>query len=339
MYRIGELSKICNVSQKTLRFYEEKGLIKPAMVNAETNYRFYDDNSIKAVKKILHLKKFGLTLKQIKSIVLNEELNLDEFIDKKFKDFQSSVRSLHLLTNKNKGELNMKNFVNDEDAIGKWTYFGSANSKENIKKNNINKEPYFLKDIYFLENGQGYWLINGWSKGELYVYPYQYPIPETYEYQIQNGKLYVSVLNSDKSLDKIAIYLKQNDKKYSLNDIERKDNINLSFINDPCVLGKWKGVAIIKKTVTFNPAEKYFSSYIYDMEFLKNGKLIVRNTDGRILNQSWTKGYCINKVNVVTEHYTIKNIDNKEYLFVENKNGDYIYNGEFKTYFVFEKSK
>ncbi|MBS7021417.1 MAG: MerR family DNA-binding transcriptional regulator, partial [Firmicutes bacterium] len=42
MLTIGEFSKLCQVSTKTLRYYEEIGLIFPSQINSENGYRYYD---------------------------------------------------------------------------------------------------------------------------------------------------------------------------------------------------------------------------------------------------------------------------------------------------------
>ena len=41
LYSIGEVSKICNVSKKALRFYDKIGLIAPDYISSENNYRYY----------------------------------------------------------------------------------------------------------------------------------------------------------------------------------------------------------------------------------------------------------------------------------------------------------
>ena len=41
MLSIGEFSKICKVSTKTLRYYDEIGLINPSKINQENGYRYY----------------------------------------------------------------------------------------------------------------------------------------------------------------------------------------------------------------------------------------------------------------------------------------------------------
>ena len=42
---IGKVSKLKNVSIKSLRYYDQIGILKPAFVNTETNYRYYTENS------------------------------------------------------------------------------------------------------------------------------------------------------------------------------------------------------------------------------------------------------------------------------------------------------
>ena len=42
MYSIGEFSKIGSVSTKTLRYYDEIGLLRPAYVDEENRYRYYE---------------------------------------------------------------------------------------------------------------------------------------------------------------------------------------------------------------------------------------------------------------------------------------------------------
>ncbi|UHA73395.1 MerR family transcriptional regulator [Paenibacillus sp. 481] len=69
MLSIGEFSKICEVSTKTLRYYDEVGLIKPDEINPDNGYRYY---SIKQLKKMLfinRLKSYHFSLEEIKAIL------------------------------------------------------------------------------------------------------------------------------------------------------------------------------------------------------------------------------------------------------------------------------
>ena len=54
MLSIGEFSKICKVSTKTLRYYDEIGLIKPSKINQENGYRYY---SIEQLETMLLIKR------------------------------------------------------------------------------------------------------------------------------------------------------------------------------------------------------------------------------------------------------------------------------------------
>ena len=52
MIKIGEFANIFDVSIKTLRLYDEKGLLSPDYIDIYTGYRYYDDESIKTMTKI-----------------------------------------------------------------------------------------------------------------------------------------------------------------------------------------------------------------------------------------------------------------------------------------------
>lgn len=66
MYRIGEFSKLTNLSIRTLRYYNEIGLLVPEEVDIYTNYRYYGKRNIEEVKLIDELKKSGFTLEEIR---------------------------------------------------------------------------------------------------------------------------------------------------------------------------------------------------------------------------------------------------------------------------------
>ena len=53
MIRIGEFAKIFNVSMKTIRFYEEKGLLVPDYVDLFSGYRYYGEKNIEKMSKII----------------------------------------------------------------------------------------------------------------------------------------------------------------------------------------------------------------------------------------------------------------------------------------------
>ncbi len=65
MIRIGVLSKVSQVPVKTLRYYDEIGLLKPAHVDGATGYRSYTVDQLPRLNLILALKDLGFSLAQI----------------------------------------------------------------------------------------------------------------------------------------------------------------------------------------------------------------------------------------------------------------------------------
>ena len=67
MLSIGEFSKICQVSVKTLHHYDKLGLLVPAQVDAETGYRYYEAAQLDRMLLIARLKRYGFSLAEIRS--------------------------------------------------------------------------------------------------------------------------------------------------------------------------------------------------------------------------------------------------------------------------------
>lgn len=53
----------------------------------------------------------------------------------------------------------------------------------------------------------------------------------------------------------------------------------------------------------------------------------------------WTKGILLDKRAEIAEAYSICDINGKEYMFIEWKNGDYQFAGRTPDYYVFERIK
>ncbi|WP_391574405.1 MerR family transcriptional regulator [Cohnella sp.] len=68
IYSIGQLAKKTNISIRTLRYYDEIGLLKPAKV-ADSGYRYYSNEEIRVLRHITALKELGFTLASIKDLL------------------------------------------------------------------------------------------------------------------------------------------------------------------------------------------------------------------------------------------------------------------------------
>jgi DNA-binding transcriptional MerR regulator len=71
LLKIGDFSRLCQVSIKMLRHYDDLGLLKPAQVDRFTGYRYYTLDQLHRVNHILALKDLGLSLEQVANLLDN----------------------------------------------------------------------------------------------------------------------------------------------------------------------------------------------------------------------------------------------------------------------------
>lgn len=69
MLQIGEFSRICQVSVKTLHHYDKIGLLVPAEVDRLTGYRYYQTEQIDRMNYIQRLKRYGFSLEEIQELL------------------------------------------------------------------------------------------------------------------------------------------------------------------------------------------------------------------------------------------------------------------------------
>jgi effector-binding domain-containing protein len=72
MLKIGDFSKLVRVSVKTLRYYDEVGLFKPAQADPVSGYRYYSVVQLRQLHRILALRDLGFSLDQITHLLDGE---------------------------------------------------------------------------------------------------------------------------------------------------------------------------------------------------------------------------------------------------------------------------
>lgn len=77
MLKIGDFSKLAQVSIKTLRYYDQLGLLRPYWSDRFSGYRYYRVDQLPRLNRILALKDLGFSLEQIQQ-VLEQDLSLAE---------------------------------------------------------------------------------------------------------------------------------------------------------------------------------------------------------------------------------------------------------------------
>ena len=94
--KIGEFSKMMQVTVKTLRYYEQKGLLVPYEVDEWTGYRYYSITQMQRLNTIRGLQRQGFTLEEIKELL--EDGAQTPSIEQLTQKIEETERQLQLLT-------------------------------------------------------------------------------------------------------------------------------------------------------------------------------------------------------------------------------------------------
>lgn len=76
-FKIGDFSKLSQIGSKTLRYYDDIGLLKPSHVDRFTGYRYYTVEQLPRLNRILALKELGFSLEQIARL-LEDSLSAEQ---------------------------------------------------------------------------------------------------------------------------------------------------------------------------------------------------------------------------------------------------------------------
>ena len=72
MFKIGDFSRLCRTTVRTLRYYDEIGLLKPVKIDNYTGYRYYSVDQLPRLNRIAMLKSLGLSLDDIRELLDND---------------------------------------------------------------------------------------------------------------------------------------------------------------------------------------------------------------------------------------------------------------------------
>lgn len=100
VYKIGDFANLVDIPIRTLRYYDEIGLLKPEMVDKFTNYRYYTEDNVIEAQFIKLLKEIGFTLQEIIDYKIyisdfdNEDDGTNQFLLKKQEQISEEMRRL-----------------------------------------------------------------------------------------------------------------------------------------------------------------------------------------------------------------------------------------------------
>lgn len=122
----GEIAKKAGISQKAVRLYDQKGLLKPSGYS-EGNYRLYDKEALLILEKIIALKQVGFSLEEIRDRLNSEEEQDIESIlreqvrmmeEKKYQ-LEKSIHAINRTLERNAENLNWDDAAEIIRMIGK----------------------------------------------------------------------------------------------------------------------------------------------------------------------------------------------------------------------------
>ncbi len=116
--QIKEFAEFTGVSVRTLHYYDEIGLLKPASVDKFTGYRFYDENSLLRMQEILFYRELDFSLKSIDKILSSPNYDKEKALTEQKKLLlikkERLERLISAIDRAEKGENVMNVFDNSE---------------------------------------------------------------------------------------------------------------------------------------------------------------------------------------------------------------------------------
>lgn len=225
---IKEFAELCGVSVRTLHYYDEIGLLRPAFVDEQNGYRFYDEKSLVRMQEILFYRELDFPLKSISEILSSPDYDKQKALKEQRKLLilkkERLQRIIDSLDSAEKGKITMTAFDNNEYETARGQYEAEAKerwgktdaykehaektasySKDKWQQVNDGLNEVFEKFAYCLKDGKAY----NSNEAQALVKELQSYITENF-YTCHNeilkglGQMYVADERFKKNIDKHA---------------------------------------------------------------------------------------------------------------------------------------
>lgn len=230
-------------------------------------------------------------------------------------------------------------FTDDKSVVGKWEFYTLVENIDEFKPSTPDVfEGNGFFEIYFLPNGQKYWIYEGWTAGILFTHlGGEEPIVEhRYEVREFDNEKYIFI-DMNEEIPLFCVLKQVSNREYKLMEIGRRDKIDMPFICDKSVVGLWKSVAYVDKISSFVQTNTTEELWLKSVFFYEDGR-VERQYGDDVWCDNWTSGYLIDKVKSTASKYHITSIGEDKYLFLEWKMGNYVYGGQKPYYYVFQRA-
>ena len=375
MYKIGELSKLCRIPVKTLRFYDSEGLLSPDHIDEMTGYRYYSAVKLSDCYRIIALKELGFSLREIRELFSMPRENFSVFLRNKeeelcrqLKQTEYRIAILRNLNTELKERKSMYDIVirkSDGIRLAYERKLISAKTEEEqiLKKmrealpgiagrrtvvidyeteyGNQNFDTGFGVEITGkLPKSSGYserMLSFGEDTASLVCSPgeYEEAVAGLQKYVLDHDFQIVGPVVKILYED-ATVEIKLPVVKLGEYDISRNEDIDLPFENDEQVIGHWEMIDFLPCREMFHPLKQKSGG----IEEMANGLYFLPGGE-RYWWFGWTKGVVLSQCGYPPRKsrnpYTLETIQGEAYLFLEFKGPNY-YRGGRPELWVFRKT-
>lgn len=184
VFRIGDFSKLAKTTTKTLRFYDEVGLLKPSFIDNTNGYRYYEAKQLLDLNRIIALRQIGLSIDKIKkALVSNTNIEITEIyqahkihIENEIKLLQDKLSRINYLLN----DINAKEQTDHQVTLKKMpqhtVYYeqGLVSGFKEISKfilDTVNKMKHRNLNMKFLSPAYSYitYLDNEYKESDIRI--------------------------------------------------------------------------------------------------------------------------------------------------------------------------
>lgn len=152
-FSIGEMAKLHQTTIKTLRYYDEIGLLKPIQIDVKNGYRYYLTEQFEQLNTIQYLKELGFSLNEIKIHLEHRDINgFLDLLTKQKELTEAKIKELELVKHR------FENRIKDIKQVREIRELGVVSIKE-VKERKIvrlietiSSEPQLEVALRQLEN-------------------------------------------------------------------------------------------------------------------------------------------------------------------------------------------
>ena len=366
MYKIGELSKLCRIPVKTLRFYDAEGVLIPDQIDDFTGYRYYSAKKLSDCYRIVMLKELGFSLAEIKDWLVCPNEQLESLIVAKEQELCEQLRQteqrltlLRRLQRTTREDETMFDIVvrpnepirvlyerrivkdkHEADALIAALRCDVPKDKRGLRTVMIDYETEFVTEN--MDIGCGVEITGTLTNTEYVV--------KSLFFDADTASIVCSVSEHDEAVRAIHRYAKEHDcqivgplmtvmyedgteevklpiVQLGAFDEKYNEDIDVPFENDEEVIGRWEMFDMLYCREMFHPQKQKFNATQFQIK-----ELYFLPNGEWYWCFGWTKGYLLSYCGYPhrksRNRYTIEHIDGEWYMFLELKSHDYFQGGK-----------